>query len=154
MPARSTVSPETMARALREAASAGPLWLEASGESMGRAILPGGRVLVAAHDRPRRGQIWAFCVPASVVVVHRCVGRRGDRYRFRGDTSRREDDPVPAACLVGRVEAVGVPGGRVRHLGRRSEVAGRARIWAQRVRRVAGRSGRNIQRFAKREHNS
>lgn len=123
-----TVRPETMARALRSAAASRPLWIEVSGRSMGRTIVPPARVLVSPAVTPRRGEVWAYCDDRSVVVVHRFLRRRGEALLFQGDGAARPDAPVDGGRLVGRVVAVD-RAGRRHGLGRLSRLAG----WAQRA---------------------
>lgn len=117
----STMHPATKALALRRAATGSSLWLEASGDSMGRLIVPGDRVAIVATTRPRRGQVWAFCDARGDVLVHRCRGRRGGLWLFQGDARGRPDRPVSEANLVGRVTAID-HAGRRRPLGRRDRL--------------------------------
>jgi hypothetical protein len=135
-------TPERIASALRLTVSSNPLWLDASGTSMGRAIRPGSEIQVVAAQRPRRGQVWAFCDDAGTVVIHRCRGRRGGRFVFEGDATGHADRPVAATRLVGRVAAVRHDS-RVRRLGRADTVIGALAILLRRaqrrVRRARGR---------------
>ena len=92
----------------------GPLWLDVAGTSMGWSIPDGARVRVVAADRPRSGQVWAFCAPEGAIVVHRArrVGRDGTV--FQGDACVAADPPAAADRLVGRVIEVSVAGGTLR----------------------------------------
>jgi hypothetical protein len=136
-------TPERIASALRLTVSSNPLWLDASGTSMGRAIRPGSEVQVVAAPGPRRGQVWAFCDDAGAVVVHRCRGRRGDRFVFEGDATGHADRPVSVERLVGRVAAVR-RGTSVRRLGRTDEVIGALATWGRRGQRLARRTRRRL----------
>jgi hypothetical protein len=134
-------SPEHIASALRLTVASKPLWLDTSGHSMGRTIVPGSEVLVVAAQRPRVGQVWAFCNDAGLVVVHRCRGRRAGHFVFEGDATGHADRPVDTNRLVGRVAAVR-RGSRVRHFGPWQSLAGAVAIAARRAIRFARRTGR------------
>ena len=74
---------------------------------MGWSIPDGSRVLVEPGERPRAGEVWAFCDPHGTVVVHRA--RRPTsavHWRFQGDACVHTDPPTTADQLVGRVVAV------------------------------------------------
>jgi hypothetical protein len=134
--------PEQIASALRLTAASKPLWLDISGISMGRTILPGNQVLVVGAQRPRLGQVWAFCNDAGSVVVHRCRGRDDGRFVFEGDGTGHADRPVATNRLVGKVAAVR-RGSQVRRLGRIETFVGASKLVTRRgvrfVRRLAGR---------------
>ena len=95
-----------MAGVLRRSLAQGPRWLDVDGPSMGDAIRPGDRVRVQAAERPRRGEIWAFCKASGRIVVHRFRRRIDGQYNFQGDTVWRSDDPVDGRSLIGRIVAV------------------------------------------------
>ncbi|MQA00009.1 MAG: hypothetical protein GEU80_11885 [Dehalococcoidia bacterium] len=94
---------------------------------MGRAIRSGSRVRLIVAERPRFGEVWAFCTEDGRVVVHRCIARRSGRYRFHGDTSG-PDAPVPLDRLIGRAIEVEDRGGEVRTLRFASGAATAARL--------------------------
>lgn len=131
----STARPETIASALRRAAGERALWLDVSGASMGRAIVPGSRVLVAGAPTaptPQAGEIWAFCAVNGTLLVHRSRGRTRDgRWRFEGDANGYADAAVPSSHLIGRVVAVEHEG-RVREVARRDRAVGRLRLVGRR----------------------
>ena len=136
----STIRPETIAAGLRGGAGSGALWLDVSGDSMGRTIVPGEAVLLRPAPRPRAGEVWAFCDARSRIVVHRSRGGRDDAWRFEGDDVGVADPAVPTAWLIGRVTAVRGPGGEVRRLGRGDRTWGRTRLMARRARRLLRRT--------------
>ena len=113
------------------------LWLPVAGRSMGSTIDGGGRVrVVDAERRPKRGEIWAFTSESGTVVVHRYRSRHGDQYWFRGDANPRDDEPVAAAALVGRVVEIDDDRGR-RPVGFRDRWIGRVRLDRHSVERAA-----------------
>jgi hypothetical protein len=112
---------------LRRRLEGGARWLDVDGRSMGAAIPPGSKVLVTAAPHPRRGEIWAFCLPGGAVVVHRYRRVIDGRHCFQGDANRWADEPVDAALLIGRVTMVDA-GGRVRRTGTGQRVVGRVRL--------------------------
>lgn len=61
---------------------------------------------LAAGGRPAAGAVWAYCDPEGRIVVHRCLGRRGAAFVFRGDGRSIPDPAVPADVLIGAVVAV------------------------------------------------
>jgi hypothetical protein len=114
----STIRPETMAGALRRAASGSvPLKLEVQGSSMRGTILPGSLARIVAGGLPRRGEIWAFCDPQGNILVHRYRARKGGLFIFQGDSRVRADPPVGQPLLIGRVISV-EERGRTRSLSR------------------------------------
>lgn len=129
----SAMHPATMAAALREAAARGPFTLPTGGHSMGRLIGDDARVTIRPSARPRRGEVWAFCLPGERVVVHRCRGRRGSGWLFQGDRRALPDPIVSAEQLVGRVVAVEGRDGRTR-LGAGDRWRGSAVAFAVRLR--------------------
>lgn len=129
-----TTRPERIASALRLTIESKPLWLETSGGSMGRSIVPGSEILVASATRPRRGEVWAFCDDAGTIVAHRCRGRRATAYLFEGDAVGRADLPVPHERLVGRVVA-SRSGSELRRFGRLEAVRGTIATLVRRGRR-------------------
>jgi hypothetical protein len=131
--------PEQIASALRLTAASKPLWLDISGVSMGRTIAPGSEVLVVGAQRPRLGQVWAFCNDAGAVVVHRCRGRRRGQFVFEGDATGHADRPVGTGLLVGKVAAVR-RGEDVRRLGRTDAFVGALNLLARRARRLVRRT--------------
>jgi len=95
---------EVLARLLRERASREGVWLDVAGDSMGRALPGGSRVLVrAAGKPPRLGQVWAFCDVGGEIMVHRYLRRRAGRHVFGGDANTFTDPAVPPERLIGRV---------------------------------------------------
>ena len=100
-----------MAAVLRRDVSVRPRWIDVAGPSMAPAIPAGARVCVASAQRPRRGEIWAFCLPDATVVVHRYRRPRGSQFQFQGDASPWPDDPIDADLLIGRVTAIETDGG-------------------------------------------
>jgi hypothetical protein len=107
------VEPAEVARALRRAASgAVPLWIDATGDSMRPLLIPGDRVQVVAADRPRWGEVWAFCDGSGAVVVHRYLHANPRGHVFQGDAVVRTDAAVPTEQLIGRVAAVDRQGTR------------------------------------------
>lgn len=123
-----------MASVLRRRVAAAPQWFDVDGPSMGDTIPSGSRVLVAAAARPRRGEIWAFCLPAGNLVVHRYRRLVDGRHCFQGDAMRWADEPVPAELLVGRVQAVETQGAQ-RTIGTREALRGRLRLDVEAVTR-------------------
>ncbi len=97
------------------------------GRSMGASIPAGAKVLVTAAPKPRRGEIWAFCLPDGTLVVHRYRRMIDGRHCFQGDATRWADEPVDAALLIGRVTAVDA-GGRVRRVGALQRLLARVRL--------------------------
>ncbi|HEV7524957.1 MAG TPA: hypothetical protein VGP92_08325 [Acidimicrobiia bacterium] len=106
---------------------------------------------MTAAERPRWGQIWAFCDPAGVVEVHRCVGRRDGRSRFWGDGNATADPLVPDAVLVGRVVAVQSPGGRYRRAKSVGELATASCVGLRRLPRRLWYSRHDLVRRTTRE---
>jgi hypothetical protein len=106
-----------VAAVLRRDVSARPRWIDVAGPSMAPAIPAGARVCVVGARRPRRGEIWAFCLLDATVVVHRYRRTTGSGLQFQGDASPWPDDPIDVALLIGRVTAVDC-GGRTRRLDR------------------------------------
>jgi signal peptidase I len=103
--------PEDVAALVRSSAEDG-VWLPVDGVSMLPTISAGSRVRVVSRARrPRIAEIWAFCDPTGVIVVHRYRRRDGSgRFVFRGDNVVQHDVPVDAEWLIGvvtRVEAAG-----------------------------------------------
>ena len=84
---------------------------------MGPAIPAGARVRVVEAASPRRGEIWAFCLPDATVVVHRYRRVRDGRLQFQGDASPWPDELVATDALIGRVAAVD-DGGTTRRIDR------------------------------------
>src|SRR5439155_8787269 len=140
-----------IASILRRRASSRATWIDVSGVSMGKTILAGSRVRIAAAGAPPRwGEIWAFCNETGALVVHRCRARRGAGWLFQGDASPGPDPLVVPGRLIGRVVAVENEGrirsvgsatrwiGGIAHLTRRSMKKGvrLARYTAKRVRRA------------------
>ncbi len=101
---------------------------------MGRAIVPPAQVLVVPGDRPRPGEIWAFCGRDAEVVVHRLRARHPDGLLFQGDAMRLPDAVVAPDCLIGRVI-------RIRRDGATRTVGMFDRWWG-----VAAVSGRRLRR--------
>jgi len=141
-----TTPPETITRLLRRRAETGTLWVDTSGNSMGRAIPDGARVRIVAAARPRRGEVWAMCNDDSRVIVHRALGVVDGRWWLQGDTNRAPDPPVGLDRLIGRVDEIDVAGRR-RRLGAFKRLIGRARLDAaalrKRVRVATRRVGRH-----------
>jgi hypothetical protein len=104
---------------------------------MGRTIVSGSAVWVSAADRPRWGEIWAFCESAQTVAVHRYVGRRRGQNRFWGDGNVGADAVVDDALLIGRVVAIEPPGGGSRPLTTRRAVVDACKVGARRFPRRA-----------------
>ena len=74
---------------------------------MGAALPDGGRVRIgAAGAPPAAGELWAYWSEDSGIVVHRCVGRDGDQYCFRGDSAESTDPAVADEQLIGPAEVV------------------------------------------------
>jgi hypothetical protein len=119
--------PETMTRLLRRRAESGILWIDTTGNSMGKAIPDGARVRIVAAARPRRGEVWAMCNDESRVVVHRALGVVDGRWWLQGDANRIPDPPVGLDRLIGRVDEIEVAGRR-RRLGASRWLIGRARL--------------------------
>lgn len=83
------------------------------GSSMEPALVRGDVCLVARRLEPDRGDVILYTLPGRGPVLHR-VERELARglFRTRGDSNARVDrDPVPAACVQGRVVGV-LPLGR------------------------------------------
>jgi hypothetical protein len=116
-----------VAAVLRRRLEGGGRWIGVDGRSMGAGIPGGAKVLVERRQRPRRGEIWAFCLPNGSVVVHRYRRMIDGRHCFQGDANRWADEPVDAALLIGRVTTVDA-GGRIRRIGLARTAAGRARL--------------------------
>jgi hypothetical protein len=116
-----------VAGVLRRRLEDGARWMDVDGRSMGAAIPAGAKVLVNGSPRPRRGEIWAFCLPDGTVVVHRYRRMIGGRHCFQGDATRWADEPVDGALLIGRVTMVDA-GGRVRRFGAGQLALGRMRL--------------------------
>lgn len=102
---------------LRRDVSNRPRWIDVDGPSMGAAIPAGARVRVVGATRPRRGEVWAFCLPDATVVIHRYRRVRHGRLQFQGDASPWPDELIGAELLIGRVAAVDA-GGDTRRLDR------------------------------------
>jgi hypothetical protein len=115
------------ARLLRQRLAERPLWLPVEGGSMRPTITPPAEVQVAARDRPRLGEIWAFVGPDGSIVVHRYERRSADRFVFHGDAFARSDPAVTADVLVGRAVALRDHRGP-RPLGRADRWRGLARL--------------------------
>ncbi len=109
---------------------------------MGNTILSGSSVWVTAADRPRWGEIWAFCQPVGAVAVHRYVGRRDGLHRFWGDGNVEADVLVEDALLVGRVVGIDSPVGPYRPVRPRREVMRASYIGARRLPRRVWYRGR------------
>lgn len=123
-------SAHPMASLLRDRAASGTgLELTAEGESMRPTIDPGSALLVAAHARPRPGEVWAFVTDDGGLVVHRYWRRNDSGLVFRGDGNDHADAPVRPDQLVGRID-----------LGRLDRIRGLARLAAIAVRRRLSRS--------------
>gem|GEM_PF-6662712 len=73
---------------------------------MGRTIRAGDEVLIEPANKPRLGEVWAFCDEEAAIVVHRYVIQTSKGFWFQGDASGALDRPVPPEYLVGRVVAV------------------------------------------------
>ena len=108
---------------------------------MGATIPAGARVLVTAARRPRRAEIWAFCLADATVVVHRFRRLVDGRFQFQGDARPWPDEPVGSELLVGRVIAIETDGGR-RRLGRWTRLRDRARLDLDAIRRRLVSTGR------------
>jgi hypothetical protein len=110
-------------------------------------IRPPARVLVTTADRPHLGEIWAFVGADGQIVVHRCLGRRGGGYAFKGDGLPARDPIVPPSTLVGRVVAIDDERGH-RRLRRRDVLVSQVRLLLSRgaaaLRRLARWAGRPI----------
>jgi hypothetical protein len=109
--------PEDVAALVRSSARDG-VWLPVDGVSMLPTISAGSQVHVFSCSRhPRIAEIWAFCDPNGVIVVHRYRRRdRAGRFVFRGDNIVHHDTPVEPASLIGLVAAIKV-GGSTQKLG-------------------------------------
>jgi hypothetical protein len=79
------IPPAAKAAVLRRGAAGRPITIDVRGSSMGKAIPSGARVLVAAGQRPRRGEVWAFVVDDGMVVVHRFRREHEGALWFQGD---------------------------------------------------------------------
>lgn len=83
----------------------------ATGGSMGPLVASGAVLEVqpcAARDL-RLGEVGLFVADTGHVLAHRLIRRHDDieqRHAFRGDARRRDDRPVPAARVLGRVVAL------------------------------------------------
>jgi len=86
-----SVDPTTKARLLRQVAGLRSMWIPAHGSSMGWTIPSGSSVRVVAVERPRRGELWAYCDDNGTVVVHRYAYRAAAGHILRGDASIRCD---------------------------------------------------------------
>jgi hypothetical protein len=134
-PATATVQEvDAVARLLRRRAG-GELWLPVLGPSMEPAILTGSRVRVVGRTRPRPGEVWAFCTVEGSIFVHRCEGRIGGSFVFRGDAAAHADRSVPAAHLIGIVVEIAGPGGSRIEIGRRHRARSLVRATRRRLRR-------------------
>ena len=140
----SSTSAESFARLLRLRAGSEPLRIEVAGSSMGRTIVSGSSVWVSATDRPRWGQIWAFCESGETVAVHRFVGRRDGCNRFWGDGNVSADALVDDAFLIGRVVGIEAPTGGYRAMGTRAELTGACVVGARRLPRRVWWRARNL----------
>jgi hypothetical protein len=103
--------PEDVAALVRSSAGDG-VWLPVDGVSMLPTISAGSQVRVVSRSRrPRIAEIWAFCDPNGVIVVHR-YRRRDDegRFVFRGDNVVQHDTPVDGPRLIGVVTTIKVEG--------------------------------------------
>ena len=143
----SSTNAESLARLLRSRAGSEPLRIEVSGSSMGQRIVSGSSVWVSAADRPRWGEIWAFC-ELQATVVHRYVGRRDGRNRFWGDGNLEADALVDDALLIGRVIGIEAPGGGRRPVEPRREIAWAAYVGVRRLPRRLWYRGRAFVRDA------
>jgi hypothetical protein len=124
----------TKAALLRRRATDTPTWIVTSGDSMGRAIVGGERVLVAAGDVPRRGEIWAFVDEHGQLVVHRFRSAADGLMWFCGDRNPVDDLPVPSAAVIGRVTAID-RGNREHRVGLAARLFGHARLDVDSIRR-------------------
>jgi hypothetical protein len=115
---------------------------------MGQTIVSGSSVWVSASDRPRWGEIWAFCESPETVAVHRYVGRRRGRNRFWGDGNVSADALVDDALLVGCVVGIEPPGGSYQSLEKRAALVGACIIGARRFPRRVWWRTRNVLRRA------
>ena len=122
-----TTPPDTVTRLLRRRAEVGPLWIDASGSSMGQAVPDGARVLVTALSRPRRGEVWAMCSDDGRVIVHRVLGMVDGRWWLQGDANRSPDPPVELDRLIGRVDEIDAAG-RHRRLGALDRLVARSKL--------------------------
>jgi Peptidase S24-like len=99
--------PEDVAALVRSSAADG-VWLPVDGSSMLPTISAGSQVrVVSGARRPRIAEIWAFCDPNGVIIVHRY--RRQDsegRFMFRGDNVKQSDVPVDKERLIGLVSLI------------------------------------------------
>lgn len=128
-----------LARLVRAKLEDGPVWIPVSGASMAPTIVGGGRVeVIASRRRPRRGEVWAFVDPTGTIVVHRYRSADGGRMWFRGDGNPRDDLPVPAEAVIGRVAVVDDANGH-RRIGPKDRLRGRVRLDAESVRRRLAR---------------
>jgi hypothetical protein len=128
------IEPSVRAALLRQRLEIGPTPLAVHGSSMGRTVRSGDRVVVRAAASPRRGEIWAHVDDRGRVVVHRFRSELGGQFWFTGDANPRDDRPVAAEQLVGRVDAIERNGQR-RPVGLVSRLIGRVRLDARSVRR-------------------
>lgn len=107
---------------------------------MGRTIRTDSEILVSASDEPRFGEVWAYCNPDGMLVVHRFVRQQQGLFYFQGD-AHWPDPPVPRDLLVGRVLRVRHRGSE-RRLGTRDRVTGGTRlVLLGRARALARRLG-------------
>ena len=75
-----------------------------SGDSMSPSIDEGDLVVVRAAQSYDAGDVVAYRSPGIGLVIHRVVGRAGDRYLLQGDANSWVDSYRPAADeLVGRL---------------------------------------------------
>ena len=102
-------------------------------------------MLVEPAQRPRQGEVWAFCDAEVSIVVHRCRGRRREGWLFEGDAVGRADPVVPESWLIGRVVSIRHDHAE-RRVGRGDRVMGTVAIAARRARRVLRRAGRRAPR--------
>jgi SOS-response transcriptional repressor LexA len=116
-------TPAAVAAVLRKGANARSLWIDVAGRSMGSA-LGSGRVLVDPTAPLRRGRIWAFRSDDKI-VVHRLLGRRGERVWLQGDANSFADPPVTIDRLIGEVTVIETPDGTRRPFGRVAAMRGR-----------------------------
>ena len=121
------IPPAAKAAVLRRGAGGRPITIDVTGSSMGKAIPSGARVFVAAGQRPRRGEIWAFVLDDGMVVVHRFRREHEGVLWFQGDGNASVDRPVRSEMLVGRVVA-SEAGEKRRRLGSLDRVRGRLKL--------------------------
>ena len=74
------------------------------GQSMRPWLGDGDVVTIAPASRLRPGDVVLYLAADGSPVLHRLVRRRpGGRWQMRGDALWRLDDPVPEACILGRL---------------------------------------------------